>query len=49
MAAPTLDPAPPTPAELRAWAVGAGLTVADRGRIKADVARAYLARGSEQR
>lgn len=42
--APTLAPAPPTPAEIRAWAVGVGIAVSDRGRIKADIVRAYLER-----
>jgi hypothetical protein len=32
---------PPTPAEVRAWAVAAGLAVSDRGRIPAAVRTAY--------
>ncbi len=32
----------PTPAEVRAWAADAGHAVSDRGRIPADVMRAYL-------
>jgi hypothetical protein len=32
----------PTPAEVRTWAADAGHTVSDRGRIPADVMRAYL-------
>jgi hypothetical protein len=38
-----LAPAPPTPAEVRAWAVSQGITVSDRGRISADLRAAYLA------
>lgn len=32
----------PTPAEVRSWAASHGLQVSDRGRISADVMRAYL-------
>ena len=38
-----LAPAPPTPAEVRAWAVANGWPVSDRGRIRAEVTAAYLA------
>ncbi|MEZ5193676.1 MAG: histone-like nucleoid-structuring protein Lsr2 [Nocardioides sp.] len=38
-----LAPAPPTPAEVRAWAVAHGWPVSDRGRIRAEVMAAYLA------
>lgn len=42
----TLPPREPTQAEIRAWAVGEGLSVSDRGRIRADVVRSYrLAHG----
>jgi hypothetical protein len=37
-----LAPAPPTPAEVRAWARQAGHEVSDRGRVKADLVTAYL-------
>ncbi|GMA40470.1 ERCC4 domain-containing protein [Mobilicoccus caccae] len=33
--------AQPTPAQVRRWAVSVGLTVSDRGRIRADVLEAY--------
>lgn len=42
--APALAPAPPTPAEVRAWAVLHGYVVSDRGRIPRDVVAAYEAR-----
>ncbi|UNX53656.1 Lsr2 family protein [Georgenia sp. TF02-10] len=38
------EPAPPSPAEVRAWARARGIAVADRGRIPAAVVRAYLGR-----
>ena len=38
---PPLAPAPPTPAQVRAWASAQGLPVSDRGRIRADVVAAY--------
>ena len=39
-----LAPAPPTNAEVRAWAIEQGLPVSDRGRIRADVVAAYAQR-----
>jgi hypothetical protein len=38
-----LTPAPPTPAEVRAWAIRQGYAVSDRGRVRADIVTAYLA------
>ncbi len=37
-----LAPAPPTTAEVRAWATLHGYDVSDRGRVRADIVRAYL-------
>jgi hypothetical protein len=49
-AAPPLSARSPTPAEIRAWAVTEGLEVSDRGRIRADVERAYrLVHGLDDR
>lgn len=42
LAAP-LAPAPPSTAEIRAWALRAGLPVADRGRLRPEVVAAYHA------
>jgi hypothetical protein len=39
---PPLAPAPPSPAEVRAWAVSQGLTVSERGRVPARLVAAYL-------
>jgi hypothetical protein len=36
-----LTPADPTPAEVRRWAVGAGYTISDRGRVPAHVVEAF--------
>ena len=41
VAADHLPPAPPTPAEVRAWARGHGLTVSGKGRVPAPVLAAY--------
>jgi hypothetical protein len=43
-----LPAAPPSTAAIRAWAVGQGLPVSDRGRIRADVVAAYETRPSGQ-
>ncbi len=40
---PPLPPAAPSTAQVRAWAVGQGYAVSDRGRIRADVVAAYAA------
>ena len=42
-APPTLAPAPPTAAEVRAWALAQGYAVSDRGRVPAEVTAAYAA------
>ncbi len=42
VAAPPLAPAPPSPAEVRAWAVLQGYGVSDRGRVPARLVAAYL-------
>lgn len=42
-AAPNLAPAPPTPAEIRAWAAANGFTVSPKGKIPAAVREAYTA------
>lgn len=39
---PPLAPRPPTPAEVRAWAVISGYDVSDRGRVPARLVAAYL-------
>ena len=39
--ASTPGPAPPTPAEIRAWAAGEGLTVSGRGRIPVALRQSY--------
>ncbi len=41
--APELGPNPPTTAEIRAWAQGAGLDVAAKGRLRPEVVAAYAA------
>lgn len=41
-AAPSLAPAPPTPAEVRRWAARVDIVVSDRGRIPAAVMDQYL-------
>ncbi|WP_139981508.1 ERCC4 domain-containing protein [Nocardioides litoris] len=41
--APALEPAPPTPAEVRAWAALHGHVVSDRGRVPRAVVEAYVA------
>lgn len=41
-AAPPLAPAPPTPADVRRWALANGIAVSDRGRIPAAVMGEYL-------
>ena len=41
-AAPPLVPAPPSPAEVRAWALLQGYDVSDRGRVPAKLVAAYL-------
>ena len=38
---PSLAPAAPTSAQVRAWAIGQGLPVSDRGRVRADITAAY--------
>ena len=38
-----LPPAEPSTAEIRAWAVATGMRVSDRGRLRPEVTRAYLA------
>ncbi|MEO5664200.1 MAG: histone-like nucleoid-structuring protein Lsr2 [Nocardioides sp.] len=38
---PPLAPAPPTPAEVRAWAVANGIAVSDRGRVPARLVEAF--------
>lgn len=51
VSAPPLAPAPPTSAEVRAWAIGQGFEVSDRGRVPKQVVDAYLearAAGSTQ-
>ena len=40
--APPLAPAPPPPAEVRAWATATDVVVADRGRVPAAVMHQYL-------
>lgn len=40
-APPPLGPAPPTPAEVRAWALANGYAVSDRGRVKAEIVEAF--------
>jgi hypothetical protein len=40
--APALAPAPPTPAEVRTWALAQGLSVSDRGRVPQRLVAAYL-------
>ena len=48
-AAPPLAPAPPTPADVRRWALANGIAVSDRGRIPAAVMGEYLqARARDQ-
>ena len=42
-AAGELPPVEPTSAEIRAWAVLNGYAISDRGRIPAELRRAYLA------
>ncbi len=42
-AARPLEPAAPTPAEVRAWAVARGLEVSDRGRLRQEVMDAFRA------
>lgn len=37
-----LPPAPPAPAEVRAWASADGLAVSDRGRLRPEITQAYL-------
>ena len=39
---PPLAPAPPSPAEVRAWAVGRGSDVSSRGRVPSRLVAAYL-------
>lgn len=39
---PPLEPAPPTPGEVRAWARAEGYAVSDRGRVGGQVMSAYL-------
>ncbi len=39
---PPLQPAPPTPGEVRAWAREHGYPVSDRGRVRSDLVAAYL-------
>ena len=39
---PPLAPAPPSPAEVRAWAVGRGYDVSSRGRVPSRLVAAYL-------
>ena len=41
-AAPPLAPAPPSPAEVRAWALLQGYDVSERGRVPAKLVAAYL-------
>jgi hypothetical protein len=41
--APTLLPAPPSPAEVRAWAIAEGYDVSDRGRVPSRLVEAYRA------
>jgi hypothetical protein len=41
-AAPRLAPAPPTPAEVRGWAMANNIAVSDRGRIPVAVMDQYL-------
>lgn len=40
--APPLAPAPPTPAQVRQWAMAHGIAVSDRGRIAGSVLERYL-------
>ncbi len=40
-AAKPLAPAPPSPAEVRAWALAQGYAVSDRGRVPADLVEAF--------
>lgn len=42
VAAPPLAPAPPSPAEVRAWALAHGYDVSDRGRVPARLVAAYV-------
>jgi hypothetical protein len=42
-APPPLQPRPPAPGEVRAWARAEGYDVSDRGRVRGDVVAAYLA------
>lgn len=46
--APELDPPPPTPAEIRAWARANGYAVSDRGRVSRTVLEAFAAATGER-
>ncbi|WP_205471585.1 ERCC4 domain-containing protein [Nocardioides sp. SYSU D00038] len=39
---PVVPPGPPSPAEVRAWALANGHVVSDRGRVRKDLVEAYL-------